>query len=136
LERAALAFDDGVAPLVVVSGGKCWHGRTEAESMRDALIMLGIPPNHIVCEMLSQTTAENAIFTTRMARRNQWNHLGIVTCPWHLPRAVLDFQRCGMTVTPIPAAPGTSTPTERACLAVREWTCRHLDRVRMLRNTP
>jgi uncharacterized SAM-binding protein YcdF (DUF218 family) len=136
VERAALAFEQGIAPIVVPSGGRRWHGHLEAGSMRSMLVKLGVPEDRIVIEGASMTTAENALFTTRLASQRRWSHLAVVTCAWHIPRAVLDFRRCGLDVMPIAASGGTSTLRERAVRSVKEWTCTRLDGVRLRMRVP
>ena len=131
VHAAAGAFKQGIAPTVVATGGKRWRGHVEAHRMRDTLVKLGVPDESIVLETASHNTAENAFFTTRIANQRGWKHIAVVTCPWHLPRAVLNFQRCGMRVTEIPSLSTQTSRRERACLTAKEWTCSHLDAVRL-----
>jgi len=132
LERARLAFEQGVAPVVVAAGGKRWWGHSEAVSMKRWLEQLGVPSDCIELEQLSENTAENAFYLTRLANNRGWKRLAIITCDWHLPRATLDFRRCHMDVWPIPAITPARLP-ERAYYGVREWVCSRLDGARLWR---
>ena len=66
VERAAALWHAGVAPRIVVSGGKRWAGITEAEAFARRLTELGVQPDLIECELQSHTTRENMLFTRAM----------------------------------------------------------------------
>src|SRR5262249_32960802 len=89
--RAASAYAEGVAPLVVVSGGKRWHGVREADALRESLLRAGVPDSAIVVETRSLTTRQNARFVAELLRRRGLTRAGIVTCDWHLSRAIACF---------------------------------------------
>ncbi|HEX6766374.1 MAG TPA: YdcF family protein, partial [Polyangiaceae bacterium] len=94
VERAARAFREGVAPSIVVSGGRRWHGVVEADALAAALVERGVPRAALVLERESATTHENALFTAR-AVSDERRRVGVVTCDWHLRRALYCFQRAG-----------------------------------------
>jgi uncharacterized SAM-binding protein YcdF (DUF218 family) len=122
--------------MVVPSGGKRWHGHIEANSMRNALVIMGVPPDRILLETSSMNTAENALFTTHLAMQHGWTRLAVVTCPWHLPRAIVDFHRCGMDVIPIAADQPAFSHWYGAYHKVRESICTRIDGVRLWGKTP
>ena len=99
----ALAFARaGDAPLIVVSGGRVWGGLVEAEGMRADLVLRGVPAAKIVCERCSLSTRDNARFTATALRRRGMSRVSLVTCAWHLPRAVALFRAQGLEVTGVP----------------------------------
>lgn len=101
--RAATAYHDGLAPIVLVSGGKRWDGLREADAFAAALVALGVPETAILRERRSHSTRQNARFSAGMARASGFGRLALVTCDWHLPRAAAAFRRSGFDVEPIPA---------------------------------
>jgi len=103
VERAARAFSEGAAPFVVCAGGQRWDGHIEALAMRRSLQEMGLETTHVLAEIHSRTTAENALYCSRIFRSFGWRHAAVVTCPWHLPRARRDVRRCGLQVTGVAA---------------------------------
>ena len=102
-ERAALAYAEGVSPLVVVSGGKRWGGVAEADALARALVEQGVPRSALVLELHSRTTRGNAYHVERLLRRRGAKRLGLVTCDWHMPRALAVFARRDFELTALPA---------------------------------
>lgn len=103
VERAARAYAEGAAPLVIASGGKTWFGISEADAFAARLIALGVPVARIVREQSSQTTRGNARYVAEIARERGLARLGIVTCDWHMRRALSAFARHALVVEPLPA---------------------------------
>jgi uncharacterized SAM-binding protein YcdF (DUF218 family) len=63
-ELAADLFVDGLAPLVVVTGGseRQADGRNEAEHHREVLLARGVPEAAVIVENRSTNTPENVLF--------------------------------------------------------------------------
>lgn len=60
--RAARLFAEGIAPIVMVSGGGLIDGsRSEAEVFADDLVARGVPIERIVTEHASMNTGENVV---------------------------------------------------------------------------
>jgi uncharacterized SAM-binding protein YcdF (DUF218 family) len=95
VERAALAYHAGDAPVLVVSGGGVWNGAVEADALGAALVERGVPEGALVLERESRNTRENAVETARLLLPNGKRSVGIVTCDWHLARALYCFRRAG-----------------------------------------
>lgn len=126
---AAAAFHAGRAPLLVASGGRAWDGVVEADAMADALVEEGVPRAAIVRERCSFSTLENARFTAPILARRGVRVAAIVTCAWHLPRALRAFRACGVRCEGVPAhVPEDSGRTRRAYWEVREAIASWLDR--------
>ncbi len=110
VEAAARAYaesgDDST--LVVVSGGRRW-GRVlgecvEADVMARELALRGVPPAAIVRERMSLSTRDNARFAAGCLARRGLDAAALVTCTFHLRRAMALFVRAGIQVRPVPAA--------------------------------
>jgi uncharacterized SAM-binding protein YcdF (DUF218 family) len=92
---------------------------------------LGVEERNILTERSSLSTAENALYCAHMFRSFGWTHAAVVTCPWHLPRAVRDFEQCGLRVTPVPALDLPASPFRVAKRNAIERVSSVLDRVRL-----
>lgn len=108
--RAAQAYHEGVAPLIVASGGRRWGHSIEARCLRDALVDAGVPAGAIAVEMCSLSTWENATYTTELLHRRSdtsctagTDEVAIVTCHWHMPRALSNFRAAGLSPQPLPS---------------------------------
>ena len=84
------------ALIAVTGGGTAWQNpqATEAGVMAEWLIAHGIAPERILTEDESRTTADNAVFTSRLLleRHPEVKSLAIVTSDYHMPLGVLLFQ--------------------------------------------
>jgi uncharacterized SAM-binding protein YcdF (DUF218 family) len=96
LEATARLYSEGLAPLVVVTGGRRWHGVVEAEAMSAYLSALGVPFEAIVEEGRSRTTRENARLSVPLLKTRGVSSVLIVTQPTHLRRAVKAFTAMGL----------------------------------------
>lgn len=89
---------------ILLSGGQVFSDTgSEAEIARRVLRSLGVPDEMIYTETQSRTTGQNAQYTTQILRREGFVHPILVTSAFHLPRAVLNFEKEGVSVTPYPA---------------------------------
>ncbi len=101
----------GKAPKIVVSSGISYEAqggilRTEAEDMRDILIIMGVPEPDIILERRSLDTSGNAKFTAE-ALLPATSDILLVTSAYHLERATLWFQKVGFRVQPVGAGYST-----------------------------
>lgn len=101
-ETAAQAYRDGVASRIVVSGGRRWGPYAEATALAQELVRQGVPEAAIVVELCSLSTHENAVFSGAILRRLGARTAAIVTCWWHLPRALENFRAAGVDARGIP----------------------------------
>jgi cyclophilin family peptidyl-prolyl cis-trans isomerase len=114
---AASAFasnGSGVA-VVIASGGRAWGGVVEADAMKRELARLGVPGALIVCERGSLSTRDNARYSAAVMRRRGLARATVVTCDWHLPRALAAFRRAGVEAT------GAAAPSGPSLLRRRLW---------------
>ncbi len=115
VRAAADLFHGERCSLIVASGGRVWDDVVEADAMRDALVRLGVPASRIVRERCSQTTRDNARFTSALLSRMSIDRTLLVTCDWHAPRASALFRKCGLRVEVAAAR------SPRAGLLTRAW---------------
>lgn len=107
----------GVAPLLVVSGGRVGFAAgdpapAEATSAVRLARELGVPAGRIMVNPGRgpdgpRNTAEEAEAIGRLARQQGWHSLLLVTSATHLPRALASFERrlpAGSTLRLIPVA--------------------------------
>jgi uncharacterized SAM-binding protein YcdF (DUF218 family) len=93
---AVAAYRAGLAPRVIASGGRRWGAWTEALALRDAMVEGGVPASAILAELWSLTTHENAVFTAALLRKLGARRALVVTCEWHVPRALMSFRAAGV----------------------------------------
>jgi uncharacterized SAM-binding protein YcdF (DUF218 family) len=90
-------------PTVIVSGGITSRekgSRPESEGMRDAIVQLGVPLDHVLMESESKTTREEALIIRRMFADRTDQPIVIVTSPSHMRRSVAVFQSVGLNPVP------------------------------------
>lgn len=102
-ERAAELYRQGLAPLVIFSGGRGRYPPAEAEAARDLALSRGVPASACELEMESHSTGENAAFTARLLRARGISEVILVSDPYHLLRARQHFWRQGVRVHTSPA---------------------------------
>lgn len=101
----------------------------EADEMAVELERLGVPAGAIVRERCSMSTAENARFGAAIARRHGVESVVVVTCHWHVARAILLFRREGLSCQGLGAESPDPGPLGRAVRSIRERICMRLDGV-------
>jgi uncharacterized SAM-binding protein YcdF (DUF218 family) len=93
VSRAHEAWLAASPPLVIPSGGRRWSDTPEAAAMRLALLARGVPHDALAPELRSMNTRENARFSVALLRERGARRVGVVTCDWHMPRALALFAR-------------------------------------------
>jgi len=96
VRAASQAFREGKGTVVVASGGRVWGTCVEADAMAEDLQADGVPEKAIVRERCSFSTRENARYTARLLARRGVTDAVVVTCAWHLPRAMRAFHDEGV----------------------------------------
>jgi len=123
----ASAFFAGVAPRIVVSGGRRWGSQIEASALRRALEGAGVPAGAVIEELCSLSTYENAIFSAAILARLGARRAAVVTCPWHMARALRAFRAAGVDAHALPTGVAEIPRPRRLYLEAREIVCSHLD---------
>lgn len=108
--------------IAIVSGGQGEdEPMTEAQSMYDELVALGIDPERIWMENKATSTWENLNFTLDLIEEKTGQRpekLGVVSSEYHLFRASLFAKKCGVEFVGIPAR--TSRPGQMINHFMRE----------------
>ncbi|MEO7092628.1 MAG: YdcF family protein, partial [Polyangiales bacterium] len=114
---------------VVACGGRAWDGVVEADVIARELVAAGIDGARIERERLSLTTRENLIEArVRLLARGVRGPVAVVTCGWHLPRALSIASRLGVEAIGVPA----EGPPPRWYRRVRERLFSGIDRLLFL----
>ncbi|MCC9078716.1 YdcF family protein [Litorilinea aerophila] len=127
----AWLYHQGKAPAVLVSGGYIeWLGSTtpEAQSMRESLLLLGVPDEAIWLEAESRNTYENGLRVQAMLEPMGIRRIILVTSAMHMPRSVLIFRKLGFEVIPAPTD-FMVTQAEMAYLRRGDWQVQLLNLV-------
>ena len=93
--RAKMVFSGG-------SGDLLNQELKEAPLVVPLLRQLGVDPGRVIFEDQSRNTAENAIFSRRLAKPKAGEKWLLITSAFHMPRAVGSFRQAGWRVTPYP----------------------------------
>ena len=128
-ETAARAFQEWRPEWVIASGGHRWRGVPEASALRDLLVGFGVPTGAVVRELWSLSTVENAWYSGKLLREASLHEPLLVTCDWHMPRALADFAACGVVATPVPSETPREGPLAYRRRAALERIRRWVDRV-------
>ncbi len=127
VQLATRAYQAGVAPWIIASGGRRWGSWTEAVVIRNLLVGCGVPAPAITMELCSLTTLENGIYCAELLRKRGAARRAVVaTCRWHLPRALADFRLCGIDAL-APPDDWLCSPPPTLMLRLREHFCGWLD---------
>ncbi len=98
LDHAADLWRFGLAPIVVVTGGKQPGDRfTEADASTAYLIERGVPADVIVAENTSRTTYDSLVGVHSLLAERDFTTVLIVSDPFHLLRSRLIAEEVGLT---------------------------------------
>jgi vancomycin permeability regulator SanA len=103
VRTGANLFLDGLAPLLVVSGGRGDGGRHECDAMRSYAEELGVPAQAIVEDRRGVTTQATVDDTVVLFRRDGIRRVLVISQFYHLPRIKMAYQRAGIDVRTVPA---------------------------------
>jgi uncharacterized SAM-binding protein YcdF (DUF218 family) len=131
--RGVELFRQAAAPLLVLSGGGAGPV-AEAEIMRRAARVCGVPEEALLIETGSRNTFENARETARLLGARGLRSVLLVSDRMHLPRAIILFRLSGLRVTAWAGVPPPSINWE-ARVAIHEFAAlpRSLGRVLLSR---
>jgi uncharacterized SAM-binding protein YcdF (DUF218 family) len=108
LLTTALLYHQTKLPIIVSGGRVFADDGNEAQIARQELMALDVPAKQIVAEDKSRNTMQNALYTKEFLAAHGWTHPLLVTSAFHMKRAVIDFHRYGVIVTPYPCGYLTS----------------------------
>lgn len=122
IERAYTYLTENPDVICIASGGQGPdEDISEAQCIFDYLVLKGIDPDRIWLEDKSTSTEENFRFTLSLIEEKTGTRpavLGVISNEFHLFRAKLWAQSCGVTGIGIPAT--TAWPTLRLNYTLRE----------------
>lgn len=92
---------------IIFSGGKVFSDSgNEAEVAGRVLRNLGLEPSKIILDSEARNTAENALYTAKIADKHHFKNIYLVTSAFHMPRSMKSFEKQlgtdGITVVPYP----------------------------------
>lgn len=93
VRQAAELYRQGYAPLVLLSGGEEMAGISVPEMLRRQALALGIPPDALLSEPDSTSTAEQARFLRPLLEPRGIRRAIIVTSSYHTRRTRRLFRR-------------------------------------------
>lgn len=102
---AAKLYQEGKAPLIILSGGRIeWYGNSESEAADMAAILqiMGVPEDAMIEEPNSLNTYQNAIYTKKILDEKGIKKVILITSAFHMPRSVLIFRRQDIDIIPAP----------------------------------
>jgi uncharacterized SAM-binding protein YcdF (DUF218 family) len=129
IDRAAIAARGSDEALVIACGGRAWNGRVEADAIADGLVTRGIDPERVTRDRLSLTTVENLLEARRLLRAAGGANVrvSVVTCAWHVERALRIGRKLGLDVVAAPAASPRVPRARRVQRAISERLAGVLD---------
>jgi uncharacterized SAM-binding protein YcdF (DUF218 family) len=121
LEHGLELWQDGVAPVIVVTGGGQPGDRvTEAFAGADFLLRLGVPDSAIRREVDGRSSFESLAAAARFLRDEGREHVVLVSDPYHSARLLAIAREVGLdaVVSPTPGGSASATQLARESLAV------------------
>ncbi|MEM6526976.1 MAG: YdcF family protein, partial [Chloroflexota bacterium] len=123
--QGADLWKQGIAPVIMCTGGVTGGPRSEAEACEDVLIAKGVPVERILSEYSSINTAGNVFYTNELMLQNNMETAVVVSSRYHMLRARWLFWRAGVPVVTSPADIGYLTTGEILFSYTREWAAFH-----------
>jgi len=93
VNEAVREYERGVAPRLILSGGRTKSNFVEAEVMARAARAEGIPSSAIFVEPQAMDTIQNACYSVHIMKDHGWQSAEVVSTEAHLPRTGLIFER-------------------------------------------
>lgn len=121
LDHVVELYEEGIAPLVVVTGGGRRGDRfTEAEASAAYLSSQGVPGGAVERETTGATSYESLASTARFLRERGISDVVLVSDPFHAYRIGQISQEVGMDAAVSPTRSSTITGTRRLRHLVKE----------------
>ncbi|MEO8904643.1 MAG: YdcF family protein [Polyangiaceae bacterium] len=125
--RAVQAFRTGAFARILGCGGKKWQGVREADALCAFLAKNGVPEAALERESWSRSTRQNAHYAASLWLPRGFSRVAIVTCDWHMPRALSCFRGAGFEVEALPALSPQVSLAETLLRSARERASFALD---------
>ena len=108
MDTAIDLYDEGLAPVIVITGGVDEDGVDETEHMRGYAIAAGVAPAAIIVDNQGSNTDRSAANTVAIFREIGAERVLAVSQFYHLPRIKMAYRALRFSVRTVPA--GTSQP--------------------------
>lgn len=106
LDHAVALFDDGLATVIWVTGGRQPGDRfTEASASARYLIRAGVPSEAVEREVHGENTYQSLAAAARFLRDRNQRRVLLVSDPWHSYRLAAVARELGLRPAVSPAAP-------------------------------
>ena len=92
---------EAVCKVIVSGGNPQRHEASEADNYAPYLLRLHVAEADVLLENASLNTYQNARNVAHMLRGERYDSLMLVTSAYQMPRALLDFERFGLSPQPI-----------------------------------
>lgn len=110
LDHARVLYRQSVAPRIITVGGKQPGDRfTEAGAGLAYLTRRGVPAANISAVTVGNDTKQSLIAVAKMAKREGWNNITLVSDPAHMARVEAIAQRLGFQTHLSPTRKGDGT---------------------------
>jgi len=126
-ERALHAYESGLCDHILACGGKTWQGVREADALCHFLRERGIPESALERELWSHSTRQNAHYAAQLLLPRGLTRVGVVTCDFHMERALRCFQGAGFDAAALPAPSPAQQMSAELYRSARERVCLTLD---------
>jgi len=93
IKKTVELYKEGWAPIVIYSGAAAEGKISNAAAMRNISVDSGVPYQDIIIEEDSVDTIENAKFTAKIIRNNNYQSIILVTSPYHQRRTMNLFKK-------------------------------------------
>lgn len=125
LDHALRLYQDGLAPLVVTTGGNQEGDRfTEAESAAAWLVAAGVPAESVVALPVGGNTLDSLVPVAELAATSGWEQgVLVVSDPWHVYRVRVMADELDIPVagtSPTRTGPSTEVATRVVGYVARE----------------
>ncbi len=121
LDHALDLYNQGIAPLVLVTGGFGEKSRfTEAEAARDYLVQNKVPSEDILMELEGTSTFQSIAAATEIFERMNLKSCVVVSDGYHIYRAKKMLERRGIRAYGSPRYSSSEDVRRRAWLYLRQ----------------
>lgn len=93
IKKTVELYKEGWSPIVIYSGAAAEGNISNAAAMRNISVKMGVPRSDILIEEDSKDTTENASFTAKIIKENNYKSIILVTSPYHQRRTVELFKK-------------------------------------------
>jgi len=125
--KAADALRSGLTRHILACGGKAWNGVRETDALCAFLIQRRVPEAALERESNSRSTRQNAHYAAELLLPRGLRRVWLVTCDWHMPRALRCFEGAGFQAQALPALSPPSSMNSALFRSARERVCYAFD---------